>query len=136
MDLCIFFVMQKTAYEMRISDWSSDVCSSDLCPRLIGVDCECRGGRRRASDALDDDGGGHAAAGAHRDEAALEVAALELVEHGADEHRAGGADRVAEGHRAAVDVDLLAVDLEVADALLDHAGHGRVDLEEADKCEE
>src|SRR3546814_19685587 len=25
-----FFVKQKTAYEMRISDWSSDVCSSDL----------------------------------------------------------------------------------------------------------
>src|SRR3546814_4790492 len=31
--------MQKTAYEMRISDWSSDVCSSDLLgqPRLPGV---------------------------------------------------------------------------------------------------
>src|SRR3546814_10890695 len=29
--VCIFFfVKQKTAYEMRISDWSSDVCSSDL----------------------------------------------------------------------------------------------------------
>src|SRR3546814_4514469 len=27
---CCFFVKQKTAYEMRISDWSSDVCSSDL----------------------------------------------------------------------------------------------------------
>src|SRR3546814_301767 len=27
---CLFFVMQNTAYEMRISDWSSDVCSSDL----------------------------------------------------------------------------------------------------------
>src|SRR3546814_808963 len=28
---CMFlFVKQKTAYEMRISDWSSDVCSSDL----------------------------------------------------------------------------------------------------------
>src|SRR3546814_4509302 len=27
-----FFFKQKTAYEMRISDWSSDVCSSDLCP--------------------------------------------------------------------------------------------------------
>src|SRR3546814_11839256 len=27
---CVFFVKQKTAYEMRISDWSSDVCSSDL----------------------------------------------------------------------------------------------------------
>src|SRR3546814_10082442 len=28
-----FFFKQKTAYEMRISDWSSDVCSSDLAPR-------------------------------------------------------------------------------------------------------
>src|SRR3546814_1025770 len=27
---CLFFFKQKTAYEMRISDWSSDVCSSDL----------------------------------------------------------------------------------------------------------
>src|SRR3546814_14328669 len=31
-----FFFKQKTAYEMRISDWSSDVCSSDLCP--AGID--------------------------------------------------------------------------------------------------
>src|SRR3546814_20096446 len=34
-DLCdvfIFFFKQKTAYEMRSSDWSSDVCSSDLPP--------------------------------------------------------------------------------------------------------
>src|SRR3546814_5200768 len=33
-DICkygsFFFFKQKTAYEMRISDWSSDVCSSDL----------------------------------------------------------------------------------------------------------
>src|SRR3546814_8143667 len=29
-----FFFKQKTAYEMRISDWSSDVCSSDLVQRL------------------------------------------------------------------------------------------------------
>src|SRR3546814_1857355 len=28
-----FFFKQKTAYEMRISDWSSDVCSSDLEPQ-------------------------------------------------------------------------------------------------------
>src|SRR3546814_9714490 len=28
-----FFFKQKTAYEMRISDWSSDVCSSDLSAR-------------------------------------------------------------------------------------------------------
>src|SRR3546814_13275024 len=30
----VFFFKQKTAYEMRISDWSSDVCSSDL--EIIG----------------------------------------------------------------------------------------------------
>src|SRR3546814_5809104 len=35
---CFFFFKQKTAYEMRISDWSSDVCSSDLVdPNVIGV---------------------------------------------------------------------------------------------------
>src|SRR3546814_17079081 len=30
MCVLVFFFKQKTAYEMRISDWSSDVCSSDL----------------------------------------------------------------------------------------------------------
>src|SRR3546814_15460885 len=34
--LLFFFFKQKTAYEMRISDWSSDVCSSDL-GRAVGV---------------------------------------------------------------------------------------------------
>src|SRR3546814_2287511 len=33
-----FFCKQKTAYEMRISDWSSDVCSSDLLQRLIDLE--------------------------------------------------------------------------------------------------
>src|SRR3546814_5337202 len=32
----VFFFKQKTAYEMRISDWSSDVCSSDLQGRMVG----------------------------------------------------------------------------------------------------
>src|SRR3546814_5441171 len=32
-----FFFKQKTAYEMRISDWSSDVCSSDLEFGPIGI---------------------------------------------------------------------------------------------------
>src|SRR3546814_7325264 len=32
--IIFFFFKQKTAYEMRISDWSSDVCSSDLAARL------------------------------------------------------------------------------------------------------
>src|SRR3546814_19798378 len=47
----VFFFKQKTAYEMRISDWSSDVCSSDLLvcaiqPRLVVSD---RGGRDQRS---------------------------------------------------------------------------------------
>src|SRR3546814_8842460 len=33
----IFFFKQKTAYEMRISDWSSDVCSSDLVQRPFKI---------------------------------------------------------------------------------------------------
>src|SRR3546814_7428702 len=41
-EYCFFFFKQKSAYEMRISDWSSDVCSSDLLEqvhelRRIGV---------------------------------------------------------------------------------------------------
>src|SRR3546814_14180499 len=39
----VFFFKQKTAYEMRISDWSSDVCSSDLFDRLRG-ECGFTGG--------------------------------------------------------------------------------------------
>src|SRR3546814_6931551 len=40
-DVCVcflFFFKQKTAYEMRISDWSSDVCSSDLGSHLLRRD--------------------------------------------------------------------------------------------------
>src|SRR3546814_5225291 len=40
----IFFFKQKTAYEMRISDWSSDVCSSDLV-ELIKVAVQHAAGR-------------------------------------------------------------------------------------------
>src|SRR3546814_10784511 len=53
----VFFFKQKTAYDMRISDWSSDVCSSDLgasrevrhlYPLLSGWAEACLVGRRRA----------------------------------------------------------------------------------------
>src|SRR3546814_1286592 len=55
-----FFFKQKTAYEMRISDWSSDVCSSDLighdarvpgarCRRFASSSPEAREGRPRGS---------------------------------------------------------------------------------------
>src|SRR3546814_7876259 len=50
--LFLLFVKQKTAYEMRISDWSSDVCSSDLFPDGRRMDCEADGncGYRPSSD--------------------------------------------------------------------------------------
>src|SRR3546814_4994707 len=54
---CFFFFKQKTAYEMRISDWSSDVCSSDLA-ELRGRAGGGTGGRRAADRA--------GAASAHR----------------------------------------------------------------------
>src|SRR3546814_4775015 len=39
LSVCFFFFKQKTAYELRISDWSSDVCSSDLHVAIgIGID--------------------------------------------------------------------------------------------------
>src|SRR3546814_1214369 len=40
-----FFFKQKTAYEMRISDWSSDVCSSDLVQIAIVADRQADVGR-------------------------------------------------------------------------------------------
>src|SRR3546814_17665094 len=44
----IFFFKQKTAYEMRISDWSSDVCSSDL-------PCHEQGGQQKPGDDAGDE---------------------------------------------------------------------------------
>src|SRR3546814_16702699 len=62
----LFFFKQKTAYEMRISDWSSDVCSSDLHlfrrpgdrrygrPRKFWVDCRQPGVAMALPDPLGD----------------------------------------------------------------------------------
>src|SRR3546814_9563956 len=50
--LFFFFFKQKTAYEMRISDWSSDVCSSDLTQRVrFNLDIQMQAPR----EPLDDD---------------------------------------------------------------------------------
>src|SRR3546814_13106550 len=65
---CFFFFKQKTAYEMRISDWSSDVCSSDLddtleptasitwdwVARSAGCACQVRGASPAGNPALPD----------------------------------------------------------------------------------
>src|SRR3546814_19022673 len=49
--LCVFFFKQKTAYEMRISDWSSDVCSSDLFVLAVPADKK-EAYRRHAAEAV------------------------------------------------------------------------------------
>src|SRR3546814_1579612 len=52
-----FFFKQKTAYEMRISDWSSDVCSSDLLdPGLVADDVVAILDRADAADVEPDAG--------------------------------------------------------------------------------
>src|SRR3546814_5602790 len=90
--MCAFlFFKQKTAYELRISDWSSDVCSSDLCrsppvwldqvpdarPPPLGVGDP--DGQEYAADAghrREDDERGGVAAGDHRQPRARERAEI------------------------------------------------------------
>src|SRR3546814_17336662 len=91
-----FFFKQKTAYEMRISDWSSDVCSSDLLgavaddAAVLLVDAGEEAGHVDEGDELDVEG----VAGAH--EAGGLLGAVH-VEHPGKDHRlvADDADGVA-----------------------------------------
>src|SRR3546814_12380784 len=57
MSRAFFLLKQKTAYEMRISDWSSDVCSSDLLAPRLGADAHPvdRGMRGQRAVGLDRD---------------------------------------------------------------------------------
>src|SRR3546814_5443279 len=95
--LSVFFFKQKTAYEMRISDWSSDVCSSDL--RCPGAVVAAAGGLpdRRAVDAgLTADAGMHAIVGAAQAEPEHVVAVAEppAVGRAAEIGRASCRERV------------------------------------------
>src|SRR3546814_8129965 len=73
--LSFFFFKQKTAYEMRISDWSSDVCSSDL--HVLPCSARPAGGHRGLRAPRDDQAG----AGARREGA--------VTGAGADRHPLG-----------------------------------------------
>src|SRR3546814_12429531 len=95
MSFTVFFFKQKTAYELRISDWSSDVCSSDLGvrdlqrrhrdavavgQRLLGRSAPARRRREQAGGLT-----GEAAAGAFAvAEPAQELVEILVVELGAD----------------------------------------------------
>src|SRR3546814_4878004 len=70
---CFFFFKQKTAYEMRISDWSADVCSSDLGLQAVAGSTTAQFAEHRGGDA----GAGDADRMAEGDTRAIDV---ELVE--------------------------------------------------------
>src|SRR3981081_2407728 len=84
------------------------------------------------SDPLDDHGDALAAADAHAGEAELDVALLHLVEEGDQDAGAAGADGVADGDGAAVDVEAVLGDGELAADGDGLGGEGLVELEEAD----
>src|SRR3546814_2686655 len=102
-----FFFKQKTAYEMRISDWSSDVCSSDL---LAGqrLDTAHAGGHRALVDDLeqaDVAGAAHMGAAAELDRI-IPVAELAHGEHAdlvavflAEQRHGAGGDRLVRRHQ-------------------------------------
>src|SRR5450755_2291847 len=72
------------------------------------------------------------AARADRRAAEATAAAAQLVDERAEDARAGGADRVAEGDRAAVDVHAVLVDPQHADRVQGDRGEGLVDLPNVD----
>src|SRR3546814_10679926 len=78
-----FFFKQKTAYEMRISDWSSDVCSSDL-----------RESHRLAEQRARADPGAVDAFVAFRPDAPHQVEILQLIMDGIEIGRASCRERV------------------------------------------
>src|ERR1700674_1877567 len=87
------------------------------------------------SNPLDDDRRRHSAGGAHRHQTTAQVAPLELIEHRADQDRTCRTDRMAERYRAAIDVHLFAIELQVADELLRHYCEGFIYLEQIDLIE-
>src|SRR6185312_5273298 len=84
------------------------------------------------SDAFDQGGDTHAAADAQGDDRAVQAGAFEFVDHGPQDHRPRGAQRVAHGDRAAVDVEPLVVDAEVALEFQGDGGERLVDLPQVD----
>src|SRR6266700_4012311 len=89
-------------------------------------------GEGEKSNPLDDGRGAHAAADAQRDQRGLLVGALELVEHGAEDHRTRRPQRMAERDCSAIDVDLGAVDVEGLHVAQHHGGERLVQLEQID----
>src|SRR5579862_9066095 len=91
-----------------------------------------RTGETAISEALHDGRDAHAAAHAQRRQAVAQLAALEFVDQRAEDHRAGGAERMAHRDRAAVDVDDLVGQVHFLHEFHRHHGEGLVDFEQVD----
>src|SRR3546814_704075 len=98
-----FFFKQKTAYEMRISDWSSDVCSSDLFEGQRGGGPDGHGARQAGDAAVADIGGGRKTATV--DEIRLDIAPAAVRDRKAGVEQAAAA--VAETHPGFPGADLV-----------------------------
>src|SRR5260370_36482354 len=85
-----------------------------------------------SSDAFDDRGDAHAAANAHADQRALELAALQFVEHRRDQRSAGGPQRVAHRDGTADDVELLVRHVTVPRPAQRHLRDGLVDFDKGE----
>src|SRR5690606_39701341 len=94
----------------------------------------CVGSRVRSqgSEAFVDGGDAHAAADAQGGQVVAIVLALQFVDEGAEDHRAGGAERVTQCDGAAVDVDLVQGQAHVLDEAQHDRGERLVDLDEVD----
>src|SRR3546814_8546781 len=105
--MIVFFFKQKTAYEMRISDWSSDVCSSDLyrqCQGPCRPDPADRAGQGRTRRGQGTDNAGGAARGRERRRQpphAVRRGGARAVHAGRDVGGAGGGVRAPRGGRSA-----------------------------------
>src|SRR3954470_13457477 len=84
---------------------------------------------------LDDGGSTHAGTDAKRHKRGIEVAPLQLVECNAEDHRAGGAERMPHGDGPAVDIDFAVVDAEGLHEAQHHRSEGFVDLDQVDVAE-
>src|ERR1700693_1454192 len=90
-----------------------------------------------ASHPFDDRCRAHAGPDAQRHQRGRQIAALELVEHGAEDHGAGGTERMPHGDGAAVDVDFFGIEIERLHVAQHHGRERLVDIDEiaVGKCD-
>src|SRR5690606_4144983 len=120
------FPMPRPAFEITLS------VAARTPPRRDAPTLPSRGRESPVLDPFDDRRGAHARADAQRDESGVEIAALQFVEHGAENDRAGRAERMAHRNRTAIDVDLVVRNIERLHVAQHDRSEGFVELEQVD----